>query len=158
MSCVEMISLDRQETFSIVDRWEELCTVAAMLPGFTIPERCIRVWRKGSCVAACNDLENVLIILFTYCRIGAIDYLAHAPILWGESFDNRRAIQAGLARLKVSLAKAIKKEAASWQLLVAAELVDKLCRDYLRLIASHGGECSCLSGRDGRWRQGQHQH
>jgi hypothetical protein len=156
MSCVEIIPLDKQEAFSIVDRWEDLCVAAAMLPGFIIPERCMRAWRKGSCMTACNDLENVLIILFVYCRIGAINYLENTPIVWGESFDDRRAIRAGLARLKIPLAKAMRHESASWQLQAAAELIDKLCRDYQRLIASHGEKCSCLTGRDARWRQGQH--
>jgi hypothetical protein len=157
MACVETIPLDRQETFSIFDRWKDLCAAAAILPGFSIPERCKRIWRKGNCVAACNDLESVLIILFIYCRIGAVDYLEHAAIVWGESSDDRRAIRADLARLKISLAKAISKEAVSWQLLMAAELIDKLCCDYRRLIASHGEKCSCLTGHDVRWRQGQHQ-
>jgi hypothetical protein len=158
MACVEIIPLDRQETFSIVDRWKDLCAAAAMLPGFSIPERCARAWRKGNCVAACDDLENVLIFLSIYCRIGAVDYLENTPIVWGESSEDRRAIRAGLARLKMPLAKAIRKEAASWQLLVAADLIDKLCRDYRRLIASHGEKCSCLTGHDARWRHGQGQH
>jgi hypothetical protein len=158
MSCVEIVPLDRQETFSIVDRWKDLCAAAAMLPGFNIPERCMSAWRKESCVAACDDLENILIIFFVYCRIGAMDFLEHTPIVWGESLDDRRAIRIGVARLKMPLAKAIRKEAASWQLLVAADLIDKLCRDYRRLIASHGEKCSCLTGHDGRWRQGQHRY
>jgi hypothetical protein len=87
-----------------------------------------------------------------------MDYLERTPIVWGDSFDDRCAIRAGLARLKIPLAKAIKKEAASWQLLAAAELIDKLCSDYLRLIASHGKKCSCLTGHDARWRHGQHRH
>jgi hypothetical protein len=153
-----MIPLDRQEAFSIVDRWKDLCAVAVMLPGFSIPERCMRAWRKGGCVAACDDLENILIVLFVYCHIGAMDYLEHTPIAWEESLDDRRAIRIGLARLKIFLAKAIKKEAASWQLLASADLIDKLCRDYRRLIASHGEKCSCLTGHDARWRQGRHQH
>ena len=158
MACVEIIPLDRQEAFSIVDRWKDLCAVAAMLPGFNIPEGCTRAWRTENCAAACDELENVLISLFSYCRIGAVDYLENTPIVWGESFDDRRAVRAGLARLKISLTKAVKKEAASWQLLMAAELIDKLCRDYRRLIASHGGKCSCLSGHDVRWRRGPHQY
>jgi hypothetical protein len=157
MSCVEMIPLDRQEVFSIVDRWKDLCVVAAMLPGFSISEKCTKAWGKGNCVAACDGMENILIVLFVYCRIGAIDYLENTPIVWGESLDDRCAIRTGLARLKIFLAKAIKNEAASWQLLAAAELIDKLCRDYRRLIASHGGKCSCLTGHDARWRQGQPQ-
>jgi hypothetical protein len=158
MSCVELIPLDRQEVFSIVDRWKDLCAAAAMLSGFSIPERWMSAWKKGSCVAACDDLENILIVLFVYCRIGAMDYLERTPIVWGESLDDRHAIRVGLARLKIPLAKAIKKEAASWQLLMAAELIDKLCCDYRRLIASHGEKCSCLTGRDARWRHGQGQH
>jgi hypothetical protein len=158
MACVEMIPLDRQETFSIIDRWKDLCAAAAMLPGFSIPERCTTAWRKGSCVAACDDLENILITLFIYCRTGAVDYLENTPIAWGESFDDRRAIRAGVARLKMPLAKAIRKEAVSWQLMMAAELIDKLGRDYQRLVASHGGKCSCLTGHDARWRRGPHQY
>jgi hypothetical protein len=158
MACVEMTPLDRQETFSIVDRWKDLCAAAAMLPEFSIPKRYTMAWEKGNCVAACDDLENFLIVLFVYCRIGAVDYLERTPIAWGESLDDRRAIRIGLARLKMPLAKAIRKEAASWQLLAAAGLIDKLCHDYRRLIVSHGEKCSCLTGRDGRWRQGQHRY
>jgi hypothetical protein len=158
MACVQMFLPDRHETFSIVDRWKDLCAAAAMLPGFSVPGRRMMVWEKGSSVAACDDLENVLIVLFIHCRIGAVDYLENTPIVWGESFDDRRAIRASLARLKIPLAKAIKKEAASWQLTAAAELINKLCCDYARLIASHGEKCSCLTGHDARWRHGQQQH
>jgi hypothetical protein len=158
MSWVEMISLDRQEAFSIVDRWKDLCAAAAMLSGLSIPERCASAWRKGRCAAACDDLENVLIVLFIYCRTGAVNYLEHTPIVWGESLGDRCAINVGLARLKMPLAKAIRKEAASWQLLMAAELINTLCRDYQRLVASHGIKCSCLTGHDARWRHGQGQH
>jgi hypothetical protein len=155
MACIEMIPLDRQETFSIVERWKDLCAAAAILPGFSIPERCTSAWKKGSCVAACDDLENILIVLFVYCRIGAVNYFENTPIVWGESSDDRRAIRAGLIKLKIPLAKAIKKEAVSWQLLAAAELINKLCRDYRRLIVSHGEKCSCLTGHDARQRQRQ---
>ena len=158
MACVEIIPLDRQETFSIIDRWKDLCAAAAMLPGLSIPERCARTWRKGSCAAACDELENILISLLIHCRIGAVDYMENTPIVWGESFDDRRAIRASLARLKIPLAKAIKKEAASWQLTAAAELINKLCCDYARLIASHGRKCSCLTGHDARWRHNQRQY
>jgi hypothetical protein len=158
MACVKIIPLDRQETFSIGDRWKDLCAVAEMLPGFSLPERCAKTWRKGYPASACDDLENILTGLLIYCRVSTVGCLEHIPIIWGESFDDRRAIRANLIGLDIFLGKALRKEAASWQLLAAAELINKLRRDYQRLIVAHGKKCSCLTGHDARWRQDHHRH
>lgn len=152
MACVEIIFSDRQETFSIVDKWKDLCAAAEMLLNFSIPERCAMAWQKGNHATACDDLENLLTNTLIHFFIGAGSHLESTPIVWGESLDDRRAMRADLARLKTSLVKAIRKEAASWQLLAAAELTNALCCDYRRLITSHGRRCSCLTGHDARWR------
>lgn len=151
-ACVEIVLHDRQETFSAVDRWRDLYAAAALLPGFKIPERYLVAWRNGDCIRACDSLERSLAKLFVYCYIGAVDFLANTPIIWGEAAKDRRAVREDLIKLKIILAKAVAGEAVSWQLLAAVELINKLCCDYQHLVASHSKKCSCLHGHDARWR------